>query len=68
MVLDDFAWIQVRGDVLCKVIVATATGSILASGATDGTLKLAVVTDLAPAKGIVALETGVAAGSLVKLF
>ncbi len=67
MVLDDFAWIQVRGDVLCKVIVATATGSILASGATDGTLKLAVETDVPPSKGIVALETGVAAGSLVKL-
>ena len=68
LALDEYGWILVRGDVLCKVIVSTATGSILASGATDGTLKLAVVTDLAPAKGIVALETGVAAGSLVKLF
>ena len=67
MALDDFGWILVRGDVLCKVIVSTATGSALAAGDTDGTLKLAAAADVPTAKGIVALETGVAAGSLVKL-
>lgn len=67
MVLDDFAWILVRGVVLCKVIAATATGSILAAGNTDGTLKLAAAADVPASKNIVALETGVAAGSLVRL-
>ena len=67
MVLDDFAWVQIRGAVLCKVVVSTAAGSILATLATAGTLKLAIAAELGPGKGAVALETGVAAGSLVRL-
>jgi len=67
MVLDDFAWIQIRGAATCKVIAATAAGAILATGTTTGTLKVAIAAELGPGKGIVALETGVAAGSLIRL-
>jgi len=62
-----YGFVQTRGVVTCKVIVATAAGSALVPGATDGTLKLAVAASL-PGKGAIALVTGVAAGSAIHLF
>lgn len=64
----EYGFLLVRGVATCKVIVATAAGSALVSGATAGTLALSVVgTDFAN-RPAVALVTGVAAGSAIALW
>lgn len=63
-----YGFVQTKGVATCKVITATAAGSVLVADATDGTLKLATEAEsLAGNRGIVALVTGVAAGSGVYL-
>jgi hypothetical protein len=65
---DEYGFIQTRGVATCKVVASTAAGSPLVADATDGTLKLATEAEsLAGNRGIVALVTGVAAGSAVYL-
>ena len=61
-----YGFVLTRGVVVCKVIVATAAGSSLVPGATDGTLKLAVTASL-NSKAAVALVTGVAEGSAIAI-
>jgi hypothetical protein len=64
----EYGLVLTRGIVTCKVVVATAAGSLLATGAAAaGTLELAEATDLVGAKSAVALVTGVAAGSGIAL-
>lgn len=62
-----WGWVQSRGQVTCKVVVATAANSLLVTGAVAAQLELADATDFAGARAIVALVTGVAAGSSVYL-
>jgi len=61
-----YGFVQTRGRVTCKVIVATAAASSLVPGATAGTLKLSVTASL-NSKPATALVTGVAAGSAILL-
>ena len=62
-----YGWITVYGKATCKVVVSTAAGAVLdADSGTAGTLKLAVSGDLNTGDAV-AMETGVAAGSLVFL-
>ena len=64
----DYGFIQVEGVCTCKVVAATAAGSLLVTSATAGTLKLATEAEsLAGARGAAALVTGVAAGSAIIL-
>lgn len=63
----EYGFVQTRGVATAKVVNATAAGSILHSGATAGTLELAVAASDLHNKAIVALVTGVATGSAVCL-
>lgn len=62
-----WGFIQTHGVVVCKVVVATAAGSLLVTGAVAAQLELADATDFAGARPAVALVTGVAAGSAIYL-
>lgn len=62
-----WGFILTRGVVTCKVVVATAAGSLLVTGAVAAQLELADATDFAGARPAVALVTGVAAGSAIYL-
>lgn len=62
-----WGFIQTHGVVTCKVVVATAAGSLLVTGAVAAQLELADATDFAGARPAVALVTGVAAGSGIYL-
>jgi hypothetical protein len=63
----EYGFIQVRGKATCKVVVGTAAGSLLVTGAVANQLELADATDFAGAVAAVALVTGVAAGSAIVL-
>jgi len=62
----EYGFVCTRGVVTCKVVVATAAGSPLVTNGTSGTLALADATAITY-RPIVALVTGVAAGSAVHL-
>lgn len=62
----DYGYIQTRGRVTCKTVNGIAAGSSLSTNATAGTLKIAIVGDLAQANAV-ALVTGVTAGSAIYL-
>ena len=62
-----YGFVLTRGVVTCKVVVSTTALLPLVTTATAGTLDDAAETSLAGVRGIVALVTGVAAGSAVAL-
>lgn len=63
----EFGFIITKGFATVKTVVATAAGSLLVTGAVANQLELADATDFAGGRGVVALVTGVAAGSAVYL-
>lgn len=63
----EYGFIQSRGVAICKVVAATAAGSLLVTNGTAGTLALATAAELAGASAASANVTGVAAGSAVYL-
>lgn len=62
----EYGWLLTRGIGTVKVVVATAAGSALVPNATAGTLALAVAAGVS-FTSVVALVTGVAAGSAVAI-
>ena len=62
----DNGWLLQKGSGVCKVIGSTAINSLLVSGATGGTLALAVAADL-PGRGVVQVTAEAAGLATVRL-
>jgi hypothetical protein len=62
-----FGFVKTKGVAVVKTVVSTAAGSLVIPNATAGTLALATTSQIPGQRPIVALVTGVAAGSEVYL-